>query len=59
MLQNNFKSALGCHLDWEKVIGDVIWRSGVHSYRVQIDLNSIASTNTWKVVVGVTGAPTM
>ncbi len=58
LLQHNFKTAHGCHYDWEKVIGDVFWRSGVHSYAVQIDLNMLASSNTWQIVVGVTQAPT-
>ena len=34
LLQHNYKTAHGCHYDWEKVIGDIFWRSGVHSYAV-------------------------
>lgn len=47
VLSNNFKTANGCHYDWEKIIGNVTWRSGIHRYEVQIELNMLASSNTW------------
>ena len=57
LLSNNFKTAHGCHYDWEKVMGDVLWRSGIHNYFVEIDLNMLASSNTWQICVGVAGQP--
>ena len=53
LLSDNYRVAHGCHFDWEKVIGNVIWRTGVHKFDVQIDLNMLASSNTWQIVVGV------
>ena len=53
VLSNNFRTAHGCHYDWEKILGNVTWRSGLHHYEIQIDLNMLASSNTWQIVVGV------
>ena len=53
LLSNNYKTAHGCHYDWEKCLGNVVWRSGTHSFEVSIELNMLASSNTWQIVVGL------
>jgi hypothetical protein len=53
ILSNNFKTAHGCHYDWEKIVGNVTWRSGTHKFEIQIELNMLASSNTWQIIVGV------
>lgn len=53
VLSNNYKTANGCHYDWEKILGNVTWRSGIHKYEVLIELNMLASSNTWQIIVGV------
>lgn len=47
ILSNNFRTAHGCYYDWEKIIGNVTWRSGTHKYEIEIDLNMLASSNSW------------
>lgn len=34
ILSNNHKTAAGCHFDWEKIVGNVIWRSGTHAFEI-------------------------
>lgn len=58
ILSNNFKTAHGCHYDWEKIVGNVTWRSGIHKFDIQIELNMLASSNTWQIIVGVAQQPT-
>lgn len=53
ILSNNFKTAHGCHYDWEKIQGNVIWRQGTHKFEIQIELNMLASSNNWQIIVGV------
>ena len=53
ILSNNFRTAHGCYYDWEKIIGNVTWRSGTHKYEIEIDLNMLASSNSWQIIVGV------
>lgn len=57
ILSNNFKTAHGCHYDWEKIVGNVTWRSGIHKFEIQIELNMLASSNTWQIIVGVAQSP--
>ena len=57
LLSNNFKTAHGCHYDWEKILGNVVWRAGTHRYEVQIELNMLASSNTWQIIIGVASVP--
>ncbi|CDW80411.1 btb poz domain-containing protein 2 [Stylonychia lemnae] len=57
LLSNNFKTAHGCHYDWEKIVGNVVWRSGIHKFEIQIELNMLASSNTWQIIVGVAAVP--
>lgn len=47
----------GCHYDWEKILGNVTWRAGLHKYEIQIDLNMLASSNSWQIIVGVAQVP--
>jgi hypothetical protein len=34
ILSNGNKTAHGCHYDWEKIVGNVIWRSGIHKFEI-------------------------
>lgn len=57
ILSNSNRTASGCFYDWEKIIGNVTWRQGKHRYEVQIDLNMLASSNSWQIIVGVAQIP--
>jgi len=57
ILSNNSRTVHGCHYDWEKIIGNVTWRAGLHKYEIQIDLNMLASSNSWQIIVGVAQIP--
>ena len=37
--------------------GNVTWRSGTHKFEIQIELNMLASSNTWQIIVGVAQSP--
>ncbi|CAG9311660.1 unnamed protein product [Blepharisma stoltei] len=53
VLSSDKKTAVGHHYDWEKVLGDVNWYAGVHTYSVILEMNASASSNSWQIIVGV------
>jgi hypothetical protein len=57
IFSNDYRTAYGCHYDWEKIVGNITWRSGTHFYDVQIDLNMLASSNSWQIIIGVAQIP--
>ena len=52
-LSNGSKTAQGCHVDWEEVIGNVVWRSGIHRYEIIVEINMLTSSNKWQIICGV------
>lgn len=50
--------AIAHHHNWEKVLGNTIWYAGVHTFKVQIDLNISVSSNLWQIIVGVASPQT-
>ena len=53
LLSNDKSLAIAHHYDWEKVIGNTIWYAGSHNFKVQLDLNTSVSSNSWQIIAGV------
>jgi len=34
IFSNDYRTAYGCHYDWEKIVGNITWRSGTHFYDI-------------------------
>ena len=58
LLSTDKRLAIAHHYDWEKVIGNTVWYAGVHSFKVQLELNISVSSNSWQIIVGVASPST-
>ena len=59
LLSTDKNLAIAHHYDWEKVLGNTIWHAGSHRFKVLLDLNISASSNSWQIIVGVASPSTL